>query len=145
MCFLSCSTRQTLFAQASSSHVVSCKTLMISLISALIFSKVNLLFLSASSTPAPRLLLVATKIFIARTRNKSICDNRHINHNQMNTVINIYCFFRKGMWLQTVSEPPQKDHNLQTYDCFIFTFIVILTTFGNYHSRAEQKHLLLWL
>lgn len=38
---------------------------MISLISALIFSNVNLLFLSASSTPAPRLLFVATKIFIA--------------------------------------------------------------------------------
>lgn len=62
---LLCRTDFTLFAQASSSHVVSCKTLMISLISALIFSKINLRFFSASSMPAPRLLLVATKIFIA--------------------------------------------------------------------------------
>lgn len=67
-----CSTGCTLLAQASSSHVVSCRTLMISLISALIFSKVNLRFLSASSTPAPRLLFVATKIFIAEERNSSI-------------------------------------------------------------------------
>lgn len=68
-----CSTGCTLLAQASSSHVVSCRTLMISLISALIFSKVNLRFLSASSTPAPRLLFVATKIFIAdEERNNSI-------------------------------------------------------------------------
>lgn len=66
------STGCTLLAQASSSHVVSCRTLMISLISALIFSKVNLRFLSASSTPAPRLLFVATKIFIAEERNNSI-------------------------------------------------------------------------
>lgn len=63
-----CGTGRTLLAQASSSHVVSCRTRMISLISALIFSKMNLLFLSASSTPAPRLLLVVTKIFIAEDK-----------------------------------------------------------------------------
>lgn len=67
-----CNTGRTLLAQASSSHVVSCKTLMISLISALIFSKINLRFLSASSTPAPLLLFVVTKIFIAEHRTMRI-------------------------------------------------------------------------
>lgn len=60
-----CNLGHTLLAQASSSHVVSCNTRMISLISALIFSKVNLRFLSASSVPPPRLLFVVTKIFMA--------------------------------------------------------------------------------
>lgn len=57
--------RHTLLAQASSSHVVSCSTRIISLISALIFSKVNRRFLSASSVPPPLLLFVVTKIFMA--------------------------------------------------------------------------------
>lgn len=54
----------TLLAQASSSQDVSCRTLMISLISALIFSKVKFRFFKASSTPWLLDVLVVTKIFI---------------------------------------------------------------------------------
>lgn len=54
----------TLLAQASSSHDVSCSTLMISFISALIFSKVKLRFFKASSTPWLPDVLVVTKILI---------------------------------------------------------------------------------
>lgn len=54
----------TLLAQASSSQDVSCRTLMISLISALIFSKVKLRFFKASSTPWLPDVLVVTKILI---------------------------------------------------------------------------------
>lgn len=56
----------TLFAHASSSQDVSCSTLMISLISALIFSKVKFRFFKASSTPWLPDVLVVTKILIPR-------------------------------------------------------------------------------
>lgn len=72
---------RTLLAQASSSHVVSCKTLMISLISALIFSKVNFRFLSASSTPAPLLLFVVTKIFMAEQQKHKSTITGHSRRN----------------------------------------------------------------
>lgn len=87
------STGHTLLAHASSSHVVSCKTRIISLISALIFSKVNLLFLSASSTPAPRLVLVATKIFIAGDRNMKGTDPKRKtkNYHQNNVKLLMSC------------------------------------------------------
>lgn len=55
---------RTLFAQASSSQDVSCSTLMISFISALIFSKVKLRFFKASSTPWLPDVLVVTNILI---------------------------------------------------------------------------------
>lgn len=56
----------TLFAHASSSQDVSCSTLMISLISALIFSKVKFRFFKASSTPWLPDVFVVTKILIPR-------------------------------------------------------------------------------
>lgn len=61
----------TLFAHASSSQDVSCSTLMISLISALIFSKVKLRFFKASSTPWLPDVLVVTKILIPERQNKT--------------------------------------------------------------------------
>lgn len=61
----------TLFAHASSSQDVSCSTLMISLISALIFSKVKLRFFKASSTPWLPDVFVVTKILIPESQNKT--------------------------------------------------------------------------
>lgn len=112
-----CNTGRTLLAQASSSHVVSCKTLMISWISALIFSKVNLLFLSASSMPAPRLLLVATKIFIAEDRNiVMIVFGFQQPLRKISSSLDAKCFrccryLHKREWPKTVKELENKRHH----------------------------------